>query len=189
MLMGEMRGTPNFQFETAWLQEDDCVKVVEEAWNSAFDNVSGLVGEAVKHVGRQLWVWDKQVLGELKTRIKRAKKDLENCRRGAINQTNVTREQVLKYKLSRLEDQHNVFWKQRAHANWLKYGDWNTGYFHAFASERKRMNVIKKLKREGGGIVNREEEIGSYIANHYKTYSSLLQVPKMMNYFSMSLQR
>ena len=31
------------------------------------------------------------------------------------------------------------------------------------------MNVIKKLKREGGGVVENEEEIGSFITNHYKS--------------------
>jgi hypothetical protein len=94
---------------------------------------------------------------------------LEKCRRGKINQENVTREHILRYKLSRLEDQHSTYWKQRAHANWLKYGDRNTSYFHAYATERKKTNVIKRLIREGGGVVEREEEIGPYIANHYKS--------------------
>jgi hypothetical protein len=68
-----------------------------------------------------------------------------------------------------LEDQHSLYWQQRAHANWLKYGDHNTKYFHAFASERKKMNVIRSLKREGGGVVEGEEELGPFITNHYKS--------------------
>jgi hypothetical protein len=39
----------------------------------------------------------------------------------------------------------------------LKYGDRNTSYFHAFAFERTRKNAIKKLKREGGGVVEGRE--------------------------------
>jgi hypothetical protein len=62
-----------------------------------------------------------------------------------------------------------MYWQQRAHANWLKFGDRNSGYFHAFASEMKRTNAIKSLKREGGGVVEREEELGPYISNHYKS--------------------
>jgi hypothetical protein len=108
-------------------------------------------------------------VGALKNRIKKAKKALECCRRGPLDQRNISREHVLRFKLSRLEDQHSTFWQQRAHANWLKYGDRNTSYFHAFDSERKKVNRIKKLRREEGGVVEIEEEIGTYITNHYKS--------------------
>jgi hypothetical protein len=62
-----------------------------------------------------------------------------------------------------------VFWQQRAKANWLKNGERNTSFFHAHASERRRVNRIKKLKRDGGGVVEREEEIGPFITNFYKS--------------------
>jgi hypothetical protein len=61
------------------------------------------------------------------------------------------------------------FWQQRARANWLKSGDHNTSFFHAHASERRRVNKIKKLRREGGGVVEREEELGPFITNFYKS--------------------
>jgi hypothetical protein len=83
---------------------------------------------------------------------KKVKKDLEKCRRSPISQSSVSREHLLKYKLGRLEEQHSLYWQQRAHANWLKYGDRNSSYFHAFASERRKTNQIKKLKRDGGGV-------------------------------------
>ena len=31
------------------------------------------------------------------------------------------------------------------------------------------MNVIKSLRREGGGVVEGEKELGLYISNHYKS--------------------
>ena len=81
----------------------------------------------------------------------------------------MNKEHLLRFKLSRLEDQYDLFWKQRAHAHWLKNSDRNTGFFHAYASERRRVNAIKKLKRDGGGVVENEEELGPFIANHYKS--------------------
>jgi hypothetical protein len=167
--MGNQNSAPMFRFEASWLHEEGCAQVVEDAWNSAFAEEGVTVGAAVAEVGRKLWRWDKEVLGQLKKHIKMAKRDLERCRRGPITQEGVNQEHVLRFKLSRLEDQHNTFWKQRAHANWLLYGDRNTSYFHAVASERRRTNVIKKLKREGGGVVEGEEEIGNFITNHYKS--------------------
>jgi hypothetical protein len=161
--------SPIFRFEASWLQEEECEKIVEEAWNTAFEEDGMVVNEAVAGVGRKLWKWDKEVLGELKKRIKSARRELEKCRRQPISQEGVSREHVLRYKLGRLEDQHNTYWKQRAHANWLKFGDRNTKYFHAFASERKKLNKIKKLRREDGGVVENEEELGPFITNNYKS--------------------
>jgi hypothetical protein len=169
MARGEVSATPSFRFEAAWLQEEGCTEVVEEAWNRVFEEGLGSVSEGVKGVGASLWRWDKEVLGELKKRIKKVRKALEQCRRAPISQDGVSKQHFLRYKLSRLEDQHSLYWQQRAHANWLKYGDHNTKYFHAFASERKKMNVIRSLKREGGGVVEGEEELGPFITNHYKS--------------------
>uniref|UniRef100_A0A453K4Y3 Reverse transcriptase domain-containing protein n=3 Tax=Aegilops tauschii subsp. strangulata TaxID=200361 RepID=A0A453K4Y3_AEGTS len=158
-----------FRFEARWLKEEGCEQVVTEAWEAAINEEFCSVGAAVRRIGGSLVRWDREVLGEPRNRIRRAKKDLEKCRRGVIDQHQVSREHLLRYKLSRLEDQYNLYWQQRAHVNWLKNGDRNTGFFHAHASERRRVNTIRSLKRDGGGVVEREEEIGPFISNYYKS--------------------
>lgn len=158
-----------FCFESRWLQEEGCEQVVEEAWDATFLEAVCLVGEAVRKVGDYLAKWDSEVLGGLKRRIKNVKRDLERCRRASIHQRNVSRELLLRYKVSRFEDQNNLNWQHRAHVNWLKYGDRNTKFFHIQASERRRINTIKKMRRENGGIVEREEELGPFITNYYKS--------------------
>ena len=86
-----------------------------------------------------------------------------------MSQNHVNREHLLRYKLSRLEDQYNLYWRQRAHANWLMKGDRNTKFFQAYASERRRKNIITRLRKEDGSVVEGEEALGNYIANHYKS--------------------
>lgn len=130
------------------------------------------VAEAIRRVGYDLHSWSKEILGDLKNRIKRAKKDLNRCRKGAISKQQVAQEQLLHYKLERLQDQKNIYWKQRAHAHWLKDGDRNTSFFHACASNRRRVNQIKKLHTDEGGVVEGEEELRELIASYYKSLFS-----------------
>ncbi|XP_066365027.1 uncharacterized protein [Miscanthus floridulus] len=64
---------------------------------------------------------------------------------------NISREAILRYKLEKLEDQKELYWRQKAHVHWLQEGDRNTKFFHQYASDRKRMNRIKKLVKDDGG--------------------------------------
>ena len=47
-------------------------------------------------------------------------------------------------------DEEELFWKQRAHENWLLHGDGNNEYFHLIANGRRRKNNIIFLKMEIG---------------------------------------
>jgi hypothetical protein len=56
----------------------------------------------------------------------------------------VAREQAALIEL--LLEPDEVHWMQRSRVNWLQHGDQNTSFFHQFASVRRKMNLIKKLK-------------------------------------------
>jgi hypothetical protein len=130
---------------------------VENAWlREAVLNGREVAG-AVKGVLGDLSVWSRNVLGDLEKRLSRAKRELEKCRKKDISPDQVRKEEVLRFKLSRLEEQKELYWKQRAHVNWMKGGDRNTKFFHSAAMERKKMNHIRTLKTEDGGVAEAEE--------------------------------
>jgi hypothetical protein len=95
--------------------------------------------------------------------------ELEGVRREDILEANIRKEQVIPFKLERLEDQLDVFWRQRAHVHWLEKGDRNTAYFHAQATERKRKNTIKKLKGDDGVLVEGDEGLKALITNYFSS--------------------
>jgi hypothetical protein len=94
-----------------------------------------------KKVLGELWRWDKNVLGDLEKRIGKVKRELENCRRRSICQEQVNRENILRYKLERLQDQLHVYWKQRAHTSWLTKGDRNTKFFQHMLQRGKEGEI------------------------------------------------
>lgn len=58
-----------------------------------------------------------------------------------------TRGEIVETKLAlNLEaDREELYWEQRARANWLKNGDRNTPFFHKFVSERRSRNRVDRL--------------------------------------------
>lgn len=84
-----------------------------------------------------LAVLEHERAGDLEKRLKIAKEELEKCRRGVMTGEAVGREAVLRFKVDRIEEQIDIFWRQRAHINWLQKGDRNTAFFHRSCSERE----------------------------------------------------
>lgn len=78
--------------------------------------------------------WNRNVLGDLEGRIKKVKKELATCLCAEVSAETVRQEHVIRYRLHKLEEQKDMYWKQRAHVEWLKYGDRNTGFYHTCAS-------------------------------------------------------
>jgi hypothetical protein len=155
------------RFEARWLEEEDCRGIVENGWAREVAGSSKGVADAVKGVLGELVDWSRNVLGDLEKRIKKLKKELEGWRRKEISEEQVRKEDMLRFKLSRLEEQREIYWKQRAHAHWMKDGDRNTKYFHSFASERKKRNRLNKLKTEEGGVVEEEEAMKEVATNYF----------------------
>ena len=109
--------------------EDDCDARVTNAWEVAKIRGSGTVRDCLQAVVEDLTDWSRNVLGDLAKRIKKLKVQLEECRRSILSSASIHREQVLRFKLERLEEQRDLMFKQRAHVNWLTKGDRNTKKF------------------------------------------------------------
>lgn len=62
-------------------------------------------------------------------------------------------------RLNELLLHEKVYWKQRAKTFWLQEGDSNSKYFHAQASQRKRLNKIPYLLNDAGEKVENAEEM------------------------------
>jgi hypothetical protein len=164
---GDHGGDINKRFEARWLLEEDCERIVSDAWNLAKQRGHKELKDMIKAVSSDLHVWSEEVLGDMQQRIKKLKKELESYRRANLTQLMVQKEQVARYKLERLEEQLDMYWKQRAHVQWLEKGDRNTTYFHSCASERKKWNTVTKLRGEDGVLVEGDEALKRLITNYY----------------------
>ncbi|XP_045085746.1 uncharacterized protein [Aegilops tauschii subsp. strangulata] len=154
------------RFEARWLEEEMCRELVRNKWEREMAGSDKKVAEVTRGVMTDLVDWSRNILGDLDKRICRTK-ELERCRRGNIGPEQVRREEVLRFMLNRLEEQRETYWRQRAHVHWLKCGDRNTKFFHAAASERKRRNKIRRLKKEDGTVVEEEGAMKDVVTNYF----------------------
>lgn len=82
------------KFEARWLEEEDCVARVEEAWGAAMLGGGSNILELQSLVLGELWEWDREVLGVLERRVKNVRRELERCCRRGVSQEFVNREHV-----------------------------------------------------------------------------------------------
>ncbi|KAK4394418.1 hypothetical protein Sango_1912600 [Sesamum angolense] len=99
-----------------------------------------------ENFGRETWVLsEKQITPKVTTKIDLVRKELE-----------------------RIAAYEETAWRQWIKDLWLLEGDWNTGYFHQWASQRFKTNCIWKIRTPEGQWVVSEEEIQRCIDSHFR---------------------
>jgi hypothetical protein len=125
-----------------------------------------------KSLNKPLWTgamheWDQTVLKGPKQILRKAQRDLEIFMRGPITaETDLNKHHLAKL-IEKIQEQEEIRWQQRSRANWLQDGDKNTGFFHRFASARKKKNHIKQLKDPTCQFVEGTELLNPMIVHYF----------------------
>lgn len=162
-------GSPK-RFEARWLKEESVHEIVHTAWTRAVAQGQGSpLMTKVNMIHSDLHVWDKEVLKQPVHRIKKLKRELEVLRRGEMTDQSVAAQKEILLQLELLLEQEEIYWVQRARANWLKHGDRNTNFFHHHASSRRRKNLIKGVVDEEGVRHEDNTMMGAMIKEYFST--------------------
>lgn len=74
-----------------------------------------------------------------------------------------------------------TYLKQRAHTKWKLEGDGNTKYYHAYASARKRRNLIQHIKTDQHIWLKDTKDIEEFLIQRFKN----MYVSKCNNQFTL----
>lgn len=65
-------------------------------------------------------------------------------------------------------EKEEIYWVQRARANWHKFGDRNAIFFNNFAMARKKRNFIRRLMNENGDWKEDNEAMKLLIVSYFQ---------------------
>lgn len=157
------------RFEARWLQEDTVEEMIKAAWARAKARGEGpSFAEKINDVHEELHKCDKEVLKKPEKRMADLKRELERLRRGPMTDANAESQKEIMVRLELMLEQEEIYWLQRARANWLKKGDRNTSFFHNFATKRRKKNSIKGLIDQNGVLQEEGAQMCDIVEEYFQ---------------------
>lgn len=152
-----------FRFENYWVDMTGFMEVVKIFWDIPVraTNQGIVINGKLKNVRRGLKRWSKR-LSNLNQLIQNSNEaidmldKIEEVRPLFIQEWNFRT--IAKKHVLKLLHFRNIFWKKRCTILCVKFGDDNTKFFHAAATQRFRQNKFSHLTLNDGNIVTSHQE-------------------------------
>ena len=152
---------------------EECKEIVELAWDPYREDSALPVQERLERCQKMLQQWNQNSFGNVYKGIKQKQNRLQQLE--SLNLLHETAEEIqtLKKEINELHTREEVMWKQRSRVSWLQYGDKNSKFFHATASQRRQKNRIGGLMDDLGVWHDDQETTEKLILDYFKDiYSS-----------------
>ncbi len=126
------------------------------------------ISDMLRFCGDTLPKWSKEVFRNVGPEIVRTRKELLRVQHETSNEDNFKAVEALSSRLEELIQRDEIMWRQRSRALWLEEGDNNTKFFHARASQRRKYNSVRQLKKEDGTWEEDPEGIARLCRQYYQ---------------------
>ncbi|XP_019151080.1 PREDICTED: uncharacterized protein LOC109147876 [Ipomoea nil] len=152
-----------FTFINAWTEHEQFLTIVQQTWEGRVEgNAMYRFVSKLKRVKSALIEWNWTVFGNIFDKVKELEEKVRVVEDALQN--NPTQENLMEYKLAQAKLQKQVvieekFWQQKAHVQWVVDGERNTKYFQGLVREKRRKQIIHRIKNEEGVWVDDQEQI------------------------------
>ena len=157
------KGVRPFQFEAMWVRDPSSHEVVENAWYDPLEGAHDMVlAKKFQKVRKGFIVWNKQVFGFSKARIKEIESKIGQIQDLPSTKENLELEAALHLEANAWMEREEIKWKQKSRELWLKEGDRNSKFFHLSTLIRRRRNFIAEIHLDNGHWIHSRDDIEAY---------------------------
>jgi hypothetical protein len=159
----------SFKFEAHWLADEDCLGVIGEAWAESEHNEDGTCStrERLERCQTKLTRWSDSKFRAQDRDLEEKTKQLAELQKQEDGNNGMAIS-ALKAEIDSILEHLDMKWKQRAKQSWYRAGDRNTPFYHAWASHRRKVNRIVKIRDEEGREWKKQPEIGAAFGRFFQ---------------------
>lgn len=163
-----------FCFEEKLRRDPECIEVVSNCWGDAASC------STQKHWKKKLYLckngllkWSKEKFGNSKMQISSLMSEVSSLQAYGSYSVHKDRMEPIVQQLDELWSREEIHWHQRSRVRWLQFGDKNSRFFHLSTIQRRKRNVVTKIKNSDGiWLEDRKEVItgfGEYFQNLFSS--------------------
>lgn len=132
-------GISSLNLTDLWLSKEECGKVVEEAWNGAYE---GDVVQRIECVAQKLSQWATSTFGVFRKKKKEALDRLNLMQQCVPDVSTIEQCNAFARELDEIHKLEEYYWHAISRVNEIRDGGKNTKYFDHKASQIKERSAI-----------------------------------------------
>ncbi|XXG79695.1 hypothetical protein AAC387_Pa09g0713 [Persea americana] len=177
-----------FKFEAMWLQHPDFLSLVVENWNCQLaGNPQYVLAHKLKSSKLVLKGWNKLVFGDIQIKVQNAEQKVldlqELLDRGPLDSLHQSLAKA-KSNLRNCLQQKETHWRQKSRIRWLKEGDRNSAFFHAYAKSCGAVNRINRILHDATWVED-QSQIQSLAVHHFSSMASSIHLDPSESLFGL----
>lgn len=163
-----------FKFQNMWWRDQTLKGAIEEWWKDCH-HIKGMpsycFSKKLSVIKDKLKVWNKETFKNIFAEKAKLEGELEALNKKVMvegmNRMDFLKEKELKSGLSEILAREEIYWRDKARELWIKEGDKNTQFFHAFVKARKALNQINEILDENGKIHQDRDSMGQATVEYF----------------------
>lgn len=167
--MNLRRQGQGFRNEAKWAKNQECKAVIKKIWQVKGNSHGtwGSVNGKLTATRKGLKEWQKMHARHVGQKLQKLSSDLLTAQASSDASVNSLFHR-LRAELAQTQTEDDMYWRQRAKEDWLRFGDQNSRYFHACASQKKKSSMLMYITDTQGRKWETQTSIGDAFVRYFQ---------------------